>query len=94
MATVAATYQLAAFAASLGIAPRDPTTGAAVSPANLSTLFIRRSGGSAVKDHQSLASYVAASCDGHGGELPSAYDASTIEGAVPRRMVCVGAACP
>ncbi len=89
---VTATYQLGAFAASLGIKPRNPSTGAPVEPADLHTLIVRRPGGSAVKDHQALASYVASICAGNAGELPSRYDDATTT--LPRRMVCTGADCP
>jgi len=95
---VAATYQLGAFAASLGIAPRDPATGAPVTPANLPTLMIRYPCATApcpsVKDHQALASYVAQVCAGNAGQLPVRYDATNAAGVIPRRMVCSGADCP
>jgi hypothetical protein len=101
MVPVVATYQLGAFAASLGIVPRNPNTGAPVT--DLSSLIVRypavppATTGSAVKDHQALASYVAQVCAGNStnpGFLPSRYDATTTEGHLPRRMVCVGADCP
>ena len=102
---VAATYQLGAFAASLGIAPRDPNTGAPVGPADLPTLMVRYpcAGPAAcptVKDHQALASYVAQVCAANAGQLPSKYDAAHVTadpattGATPRRMVCTGTDCP
>jgi 5'-nucleotidase/UDP-sugar diphosphatase len=96
---VAATYQLAAFAASLGIAPRNPSTGAPVPPASFSTLMLRYPCAGpgtcpAVKDHQALASYVYAISGAPVVPLPSRYDATTTEGHIPRRMVCVGSDCP
>jgi len=97
--TIAATYQLGAFASTLGIKPRDPVTYAQVELADLPTLFVRYPCAGpgacpAVKDHQALASYVAQVCVGNAGELPSSYDATTTAGAIPRRMVCTGADCP
>jgi 5'-nucleotidase len=93
---VTATYQLGAFAASLGITPLDPTTGAPVAPANLTTLIVHWTGSitAAVKDHQALARYVAQVCADNAGQLPTRYDATTAEGHIPRRMVCLGADCP
>jgi hypothetical protein len=93
---VAATYQLAAFASLLGIAPRDPLTFQPVAPTDFSRLFLRWpvSGSPAVKDHQALASYVYNACKANGGKLPPLYDdASTTVGKIPRRMICSGAAC-
>ena len=97
--TIAATYQLGAFASTLGIKPRDPVTYAQVELANLDTLFVRYPCAGpgacpAVKDHQALASYVAQVCVGNAGQLPSSYDATATAGAIPRRMVCTGADCP
>jgi 2',3'-cyclic-nucleotide 2'-phosphodiesterase (5'-nucleotidase family) len=98
MVPVAATYQLGAFAASLGISPRNPATGAPVAVADLPTLMIRYPCATApcpsVKDHQALASYVAQACAGNAGQLPVRYDATNAAGAIPRRMVCTGADCP
>jgi 2',3'-cyclic-nucleotide 2'-phosphodiesterase (5'-nucleotidase family) len=95
MVPTVATYQLGAFAASLGIKPRiiDPPY-TKVESANLYTLIMRRPGGSAVKDHQALASYVYAISGDPGVDLPSIYDATTPEGQIPRRMVCEGSDCP
>jgi 5'-nucleotidase len=53
--------------------------------------ILRRGDGSAVKDHESLATYVWDECAANGGFLPSRYDATTTEGALPRRMKnCTG----
>jgi len=100
--SIAASYQLAAFASTLGIKPRNPTTFAQVDAADLGTLYVRypcAGPGTCppVKDHQALASYVYAISGFPGVDLPARYDASTGPlgpGAVPRRMVCVGADCP
>jgi 5'-nucleotidase len=98
---VAATYQLGAFAASLGITPRNPTT--FVTTTDLSSLIVRYCADPAtcpsVKDHQALASHVAQVSAANGGNLPSRYDAASLttdpatNGKIPRRMVCEGAAC-
>lgn len=90
LVTVAATYQLAAFAGTLGLAPRDPATGAPAT--DLESLFVLRPDDSVVNDHQSFASYLSWRCRENGGELPSEYDAATPEGTVPRRICAV--ACP
>ena len=92
-----ATYQLGAFASTLGIVPRDPATGAP--QPDLSRLMVRYPAaapavGPPVKDHQALARYVLAECAANGTFLPSRYDATTTEGHIPRRMVCVGIDCP
>lgn len=100
---VTATYQLGAFAASLGITPRDPTTFAPTT--DLLSLIVRYpcagpAACPAVKDHQALASHVAQVSAANGGALPSRYDAASVtvdpatNGELPRRMVCEGAACP
>jgi hypothetical protein len=50
--------------------------------------ILRRADTSAVKDYQSLAAYVKSL-----GDLPSRYDELSIEGHVPRRVICTGPAC-
>lgn len=97
--SIAATYQLGAFASTLGIKPRNPTTFAQVELADLPTLFVRYPCAGpgacpAVKDHQALGQYVYAISGVPAVALPSRYDATTTEGHIPRRMVCTGAACP
>jgi len=97
--SIAATYQLGAFASTLGIKPRNPATYAQVELADLPTLFVRYPCAGlapcpAVKDHQALGQYVYAISGAPAVPLPSRYDATTIEGTIPRRMVCTGAACP
>jgi len=51
-------------------------------------------GGFHWKDHQALALYVGQACQANGGTLPTLYDESTAEGAVPRRVTCAGPVCP
>jgi hypothetical protein len=82
--SVVTTYQVAAFAASFGVTLRDGTG----APTTAVAAILRRPDGSAVKDYQSLAAYVVSL-----GELPSRYDELTVAGHVPRRVVCMGAAC-
>jgi hypothetical protein len=91
MATpVATTLYVASFAASFGV-PLLDDTGTPRSPLEL---VLRRSDGSAVKDYEALGRYVVAQCAAnarHAGFLPSRYDATTQEGAIPRRMLnCTG----
>jgi len=87
---VVTTYQVGSFAASFEVPLVDPATGDLISPTHpLTNAILRRPGGSAVKDYQSLAAYVKAL-----GELPARYDGATSAGHVPRRVVCSGIACP
>jgi 5'-nucleotidase len=82
--SIVTTFQVAAFAASFGVTLRD----ASGVPTTAVGAILRRPGGSAVKDYQSLAAFVRSL-----GELPSRYDERTVAGHVPRRVVCAGAAC-
>jgi 5'-nucleotidase len=85
---LATTYQVGAFAVSMGITPKN----ADGSATTLAASVVRRPGGTAVKDHQALGAFVKAIANGAGG-LPTRYDAGTTAGHVPRRMVCSGPAC-
>lgn len=87
---VVTTYYVASFAASAGVTPRSES---GVALASLADAILAWPGGSHVKDHQALARFVAARCAANGGTLPSAYDASTVEGQVPRRVACAGPYC-
>ncbi|BDG03175.1 bifunctional metallophosphatase/5'-nucleotidase [Anaeromyxobacter oryzae] len=89
---IVTTYQVAAFASSFGIVPRDANG----DPVSLSSAVLRWpvAGAPAVKDHQAFARYVRTRCLQNGGELPSEYDAAMPQGAVPRRVLCTGTACP
>jgi hypothetical protein len=82
---IVTSYQVAAFAASVGVTLRD---GAGI-PTTPVAAILRRADGSAVKDYESLATFVHSL-----GELPSRYDATTAEGHLPRRVLCAGIACP
>jgi hypothetical protein len=50
--------------------------------------------GSDVKDYEAFISYIQSESAANGGNLPSRYDDSTVEGTLPRRMMCTGALCP
>jgi len=84
---VVTTYYIASFASAFGV-PLLDDLGQPTTPADA---IVRRGDGSAVKDHEALAEYVLDVCEGNGGFLPSEYDAATVEGHVPRRMIdCTG----
>ena len=87
---VATTLYIASFAASFGVHLLDDTG----TPQSPLALVLRRGDGSAVKDYEALGKYVVGQCaanQAHPDFLPSRYDASTPEGAVPRRMInCTG----
>jgi hypothetical protein len=85
---VVATYYVASFAQLAGITPKD---GAGAPLPAVAAGILRRGDGSAVKDHEALASFVRAQCLANGGELPARYG-----GPVPRRMLpyAPGAAAP
>jgi 5'-nucleotidase/UDP-sugar diphosphatase len=84
------TYQVGAFAVSMGITPKN-ADGSATTLAASVVRWPAQLGGTAVKDHQALGAYLKAIA---ASGLPSRYDGSTAEGHVPRRMVCSGLACP
>ena len=81
---VVTTFQVAAFATSFGLSLHD-VSGNTVQPGSA---ILRRADTSAVKDYQSLAAFVKSLRD-----LPSRYDELTVEGHVPRRVICTGPAC-
>ena len=37
--------------------------------------------------------YIQLECEANAGLLPTRYDENTIEGAIPRRLICTGALC-
>jgi 5'-nucleotidase len=91
---VVTTLYIASFASAFGVPLLSDAGTPLPSPA---AGIIRRTDGSAVKDHESLAEYVIAQCAANAanpGFLPSRYDASTPEGTVPRRMVNCAGGCP
>jgi hypothetical protein len=87
---VVTTLYLASFASSYGVRLFDDT-GAQRSPPQL---VVRRNDGTAVKDHEALGKFVFAQCAAnalHPGFLPSRYDATKPEGALPNRVIdCTG----
>jgi len=92
---VVTTFYVASVASSptVGLTLRDDA-GVALTPVGLAGAIIRRGDGSAVKDHESLATYVWDECAANGGFLPSRYDATTTEGTLPRRMIDCTGGCP
>jgi 5'-nucleotidase len=91
--SIVTTYIVGAFAESFGITLRDPETGEPL--ASLDDAVVVWPGTPhTIKDHQVIGRYLKGACAANGGELPSIYDETRTEGAVPRRVVCEGAACP
>jgi 2',3'-cyclic-nucleotide 2'-phosphodiesterase (5'-nucleotidase family) len=86
--SVATTFYIAAVALSLGIPMYDEAFQPFTSTTALAAAVVRRGDGSALKDYEALAQFVAAQCAG-GGLLPHTWNA-----VVPRRVVCTGAGCP
>jgi 5'-nucleotidase len=87
---IVTTYYVASFASAFGIPLVDPTDGQLISPTNpLADTILRRGDESAVKDHESLAAFVKAACEGNSadpGFLPAIYSS-----AFPSRMIdCTG----
>jgi hypothetical protein len=83
---VVTTYYIASFAETFEV-PLLDDLGQPITPEEA---IVRRDDGGAVRDHEALAEYVLEAC-APDGVLPSRYDASTVEGAVPRRMIdCTG----
>jgi len=89
---VVTTLYVASFASTFGVPLLDPANPAA--PITPVAAIMRRGDGSAIKDHESLATYVLDECAANGGFLPSRYDATTTEGTLPRRMIDCTGGCP
>ncbi len=87
--SLATTLYIAAVAQALGIPMYDDAFQQLTTTAQLAAAIVRRGDGSAMKDFESFAQYVAGACAGNGGFLPAEYGA-----AVPRRTVCTGPGCP
>lgn len=85
---VVTTYQVAAFAVSMGITPRS----ADGSFTTIAASVLRRPDGSTVKDHQALGAFIRKATTANGGELPARYDQASA-GAVPQRICRAGATC-
>lgn len=92
--SIATTLYVAGFAASFGVPLYDDAGQQLASPA---LAIVSRPDGSHIKDYEALGQYVMKACAAnaaHPGYLPGAYDASTAEGQVPRRVRnCTGVTC-
>jgi 2',3'-cyclic-nucleotide 2'-phosphodiesterase (5'-nucleotidase family) len=95
--SVATTLYVAGVAQALGIPMYNDTGTQLTTVAQLATMIVRQADGGAIKDYVALGQYVAVACATNAanpGFLPSVYDATTAEGAIPRRMVDCTAGCP
>lgn len=96
--TAVTTYYVAAFASAFEVPLMKPD----MTPfTSLAETVVTWDGTNRVKDHQALGRYVYSLCCSSPpctadtfASLPPRYDESTAEGAVPRRIVCDGPACP
>src|SRR5262249_1676804 len=79
---VVTTLYVAPFASAAGVTLKN----AAGTAVTLESTIMTRGDGSNIKDWESFISYVQSKSMANGGFLPSVYDESTPEGAVPRRM--------
>ncbi len=85
--SLVSTYYVASFAQYFGLHLYADASGTALG--SLADAIVEWPGTSyTVKDHQTLGRYLYGTCALNGGELPSIYDETTAEGAVPRRVVC------
>lgn len=87
--SLATTFYVAAVAQGLGIPMFDDVGTPLTTPAQLAPRVVRRGDGSAIKDYEALAQFIAAASAGNGGLFPAGYG-----GAVPVRTVCTGPGCP
>jgi hypothetical protein len=62
--------------------------------ADISELYITRPDGTVVRDYEAFMQYIRDESAANGGLLPSAYDEAAPEGAIPRRVICLGPECP
>jgi 5'-nucleotidase len=86
---VVTSLYIASFASTAGVTLRDEEG----RPISLTDAILRRPDESAVKDYESFISYVRTICSDNGGLLPSRYDETSADGAIPRRMICSGPLC-
>jgi 5'-nucleotidase/UDP-sugar diphosphatase len=86
---VVTSLYIASFAGTAGVTLKDED-GIAM---ELIDTILRRADDSEVKDYESFISYVRQICADNGGLLPTRYDESSDEGAIPRRMICSGPLC-
>jgi hypothetical protein len=88
---VVTSLYVASFAATAGVTLK---TSAGTPAASLFSTIMRRDDGTDIKDWESFISYIYAESAANAGFLPSRYDQTATEGAIPRRMICSGPACP
>jgi hypothetical protein len=89
--SLATTFYIAAVAQALGIPMYDEAFQPLTTTTDLAKTVVRRATGSAIKDYESLAQFIAAQCAANTakpGFLPHTWNA------VPARVVCSGAGCP
>ena len=87
---VVTSLYVGSFAGTSGVMLKD----ALGEPIALNDTIIERPDGSHVKEYEAFIAYIRDQAAANGGKLPSIYDESTDEGAVPRRMLCSGPLCP
>ncbi len=95
--SVATTLYVAGVAQALGIPLYDDSFTQLTTLTQLVSTVVRRGDGGAIKDFEALGQYVAVACATNAanpGFLPSVYDATTAEGAIPRRVVDCTGGCP
>jgi 5'-nucleotidase len=84
---------IASFAAGVGVVLYQDPQGL-MPLADISTAIIHRPDGSEVKDFEALAEFVWAQTAQNTAQLPARYNPADPAGAVPRRVFCMGMACP
>ncbi len=87
---VVTSLYVASFAATAGVTLKDAMN----NTVTLESTIMTRLDGSDIKDYEAFIGYIQSESAANGGMLPSRYDEATVEGAVPRRMMCSGALCP
>jgi 5'-nucleotidase / UDP-sugar diphosphatase len=81
---------IASFSGEAGATMKD----ASGNDITLEEAIVRRTDGSSVKDWEALMGYVRHASEQNAGLLPDLYDDDSPDHGLPRRMICVGAACP
>ena len=88
---VVSSLYVASFASAAGATLKD--IGGVANP-DITAFIVKRSDQTAVKEFENFVSYVHGQSQANGGFLPDRYDETTAAGALPRRLKCVGTACP
>ena len=89
MYSVVTTLYIASFAGGAGIPLFDDLE----QPVDLLDTILTRDDGSDVKDYEAFIGYVLTLAAENKGTLPTIYDETTVEGEVPRHMLCEGPLC-